>query len=503
MKSLNSMQPIECNIVIFGITGDLAYKKIIPALFKLFEKKFFKNTTRIIGIGRREISNEEYKNYIINSICNSKIQNCNLNNEIINKFIDINTYCQADYQKIEHYEHIKTHLKEVISQTNVSNILYYLATPYLDFEIIIDMLFQTSLNNLSFLKLNQNYENFLRIIIEKPYGYDLNSAKLLNQKVLKVFNENQVYRIDHYLGKETVQNIMVFRFVNGIFEPIWNQKYIESIQIKLFETIGIENRANYFDKAGIIRDVIQNHLLQVLTLLTMEPPILLDPDNIRNEKLKVLHAIRPFDIKNYKSSLIIGQYEEGIVENQLVKGYLDEKGIPANSKTETLAIIKLFIDNWRWSNVPIYLIAAKRMGKKLTEATIKFKPAPHIIFNNFCQTNEAVSNTLNIKIQPDECISLNIFCKRPGFDMSFQPVTMDFNYNLKFQPLIFEAYERLLLDALYGDATLFMRSDEIEASWKFITPIIDCIKNNNIELKKYKAGICELNFDENFNISLC
>jgi glucose-6-phosphate 1-dehydrogenase len=296
---------------------------------------------------------------------------------------------------------------------------------------------------------------------------------------------------------------MVFRFINGIFEPVWNHKYIHNVQIKVYESDGIGSRANYFDKSGIIRDIIQNHSLQILSMIAMEPAASIDANSVRNEKLKVLQSIRPFDTDNPVSSIVTGRYGPGIIGGLPVKGYTDEDNIDKNSATETFAAIKLFIDNWRWAGVPFYLCAAKRMPERLSEIIITFKPAPHLLFNNLCASQEAISNELTIRIQPDEGISLKIFCKRPGFETRLQPVSMNFNYSASFDQKMPEAYERLILDALNGDATLFMRSDEIETAWNYITPILKCLEQKRVTLNEYAAGSLGPKLCEFFGLDLC
>jgi glucose-6-phosphate 1-dehydrogenase len=496
-----------CVIVIFGVSGDLARKKIIPALFNLFDMGMLHENTRIIGIGRRKYSNIEYNEYIKNAVinkppCSGGTHKNNPCDKKIEDFIRINNYHTADFTVAEEYSAIKEFLKQTASENKICDFLYYLSTPPANFEQIITSLHQSGLSRPDFLDISCA-GSFVRVIIEKPYGYDISSARALNAKVLSIFSEDQIYRIDHYLGKETVQNIMVFRFINGIFEPVWNHKYIHNVQIKVYESDGIGSRANYFDKSGIIRDIIQNHSLQILSMIAMEPAASIDANSVRNEKLKVLQSIRPFDTDNPVSSIVTGRYGPGIIGGLPVKGYTDEDNIDKNSATETFAAIKLFIDNWRWAGVPFYLCAAKRMPERLSEIIITFKPAPHLLFNNLCASQEAISNELTIRIQPDEGISLKIFCKRPGFETRLQPVSMNFNYSASFDQKMPEAYERLILDALNGDATLFMRSDEIETAWNYITPILKCLEQKRVTLNEYAAGSLGPKLCEFFGLDLC
>jgi len=489
----------SCIIVIFGVTGDLARKKIIPALYKLFTMGLLNEKTRIVGIGRRKYSNMEYSEYI-----NSALEKLTAapDGSPTGDFLKINSYHEADFTDSAEYPGIREYLKKLAARYKICDFLYYLSTPPANFEQIITSIHASGLSRPDFLDVSCA-GSFVRVVIEKPYGYDISSARALNEKVLSIFSEDQIYRIDHYLGKETVQNIMIFRFVNGIFEPIWNQKYIDNVQIKVFESEGIGGRANYFDRSGIIRDIIQNHSLQMLSLIAMEPSASNAPDAVRNEKLKVLQSIRPFDGNEASKFLTAAQYSAGIIDGETVQAYNREKNIASDSATETFAAIKLFIDNWRWAGVPFYLIAGKRMPERLTEVIVTFKPAPHMIFNSLCNMSEPVSNRLVIRVQPDEGISLKIFCKRPGFETELQPVSMNFNYSGSFEASLPEAYERLILDALNGDATLFMRSDEIEAAWNYITPVLECLKNKKIELKNYAAGTPGPELCDFFGLNLC
>ncbi len=504
-------QKKPCIIVIFGVSGDLARKKIIPALFNLFTAGLLHKNTRIVGIARRKYAAGDYRQYIKTAVENklppltAADNKNNLSSEKnfkINEFLNINNYHLADFTDKNEYNGIKEFLKKTAVENKICDFIYYLSTPPINFEQIITSLHYSGLSKPDFLDISCA-GSFVRVLIEKPYGYDLAGAKALNEKVLSIFSEDQIYRIDHYLGKETVQNIMIFRFVNGIFEPVWNQKYIDSVQIKVYETDGIGNRANYFDRSGIIRDIIQNHSLQILSMIAMEPAASMDANSVRNEKLKVLQSIRPFDTPAASEFVAAGQYTSGFIHGETVKGYTEEDNIDKNSTTETFAAIKLYIDNWRWAGVPFYLCAAKRMPERSSEVIIKFKPAPHLIFNKLCNMPFTASNELIIKIQPDEGILLKIFCKLPGFEMRLQPVSMNFNYSSSFDKKLPEAYERLILDTLNGDATLFMRSDEIEAAWNYITPVLNCLDKKKINIFKYAAGAPEPELCDFFGIKLC
>ncbi len=523
MQDINysSKKTVPCVIAIFGVTGDLAYKKIFPAIYNLFCLGLLDEKTHIAGIGRRKYSDIEYSEYISGMLASIKIPDGERGEllkreDLKEKFKKINSYICADFSDNSSFPSIREGLKAVAVKYKICNFLYYLSTPPQNFAGIISGLGSSGLSKPDFLDISCA-GSFVRAVIEKPYGHDLESAKKLNEMVLSVFSEDQIYRIDHYLGKETVQNIIVFRFLNGIFEPVWNQKYIDNVQIRVFESEGIGTRANYFDNAGIIRDIIQNHSFQMLSLIAMEPVNSMAAENIRNEKLKVLSAIRPFDFSKAAADLVLAQYITGRSGDKVIQAYTDEPGISKDSKTETFAAMRLYIDNWRWAGIPFYLSAGKRMSARVTEVVVTFKPAPHMIFKNICSIDDytklkdaysvsscsAPANKLIIRIQPDEGISLKIFSKIPGFEMGLQPVMMNFNYATSFDEILPEAYERLILDSLLGDATLFMRSDEIEASWEYITPVLECAKNGSVPLKHYEAGSPGPSLCEFFGLNIC
>lgn len=473
---------MPCVIVVFGITGDLAYRKILPAIYRLFSMGLLDERTVVAGVGRKKYSNNEYYEYIINAVSEGSGDS-----DEARKFAGMNRYICADFSEDGSFGSIRDELKKIAGGSRICNFLYYLSTPPQNFISIIEGIKASGLATPDFLDVSCA-GSFVRVVIEKPYGSDLESARDLNGKVLSVFSEDQIFRIDHYLGKEAVQNIMVFRFLNGIFEPVWNHKYIGSVHVRVFETDGVGKRANYFDRTGIIRDIIQNHSLQMLSLVAMEPTVSMDPENIRDEKLKVLKSIRPFDPSAPEKFLLRGQYSGGKIKGESVRAYRDEPGVPGDSGAETFAMVKLFIDNWRWAGVPFYLSAGKRLAERATEVIVNFRPAPHLIFRGAFGDRHPAANRIIIRVQPDEGISLRIFSKAPGFEMRPRPVTMDFDYSSSFGQKLPEAYERLILDALNGDATLFMRSDEIEAAWEFISPILECSGVSCVPLKFYESG---------------
>lgn len=469
--------------VIFGASGDLTVRKLIPAICDLRNQNLLPENFAVLGVGRSEMTDDSFR---------SKMQ------EGILKFLK-DTPCevqakQGDFLQKLHYVSIDTSngddyikLRQRIEELNSSykageNYLFYLSTPPSMYEIIV--------NNLGHQELNKNHlpESWKRIIIEKPFGYDLITAKDLNQKVLKIFTEDQIYRIDHYLGKETVQNIFVTRFSNGIFEPLWNRNFIEYVEITSSEHIGVENRGGYYDHSGALRDMIQNHLLQLVALVAMEPPVVADSKSIRNETLKVFQSLRPLSDSDIENNVIRGQYLASHIRGESVPGYREEKNVDVNSKTETYVAMKFFIDNWRWSGVPFYIRTGKRLPIRVTELVIHFKSTPHALFGK--QSGDGiVSNQLIIRIQPDEGILLKFGMKVPGAGFNVQEVGMDFHYSQLSKERLPDAYERLLLDCILGDSTLYSRGDTVEATWEFIDPILNAWKQRpNIKLYGYPAG---------------
>ncbi len=380
------------------------------------------------------------------------------------------------------YEKLNTLLNTLDQERGTSgNRIFYLSTPPSQYPEIIQRIGAAG--------LNKNRKGWTRIIIEKPFGHDLASAHELNRQVSKVFREEQVYRIDHYLGKETVQNILVFRLANGIFEPVWNRRYIDHVQITVAENLGLEGRSSYYEESGAIRDIVQNHVLQLLTLVAMEPPIAFDADAVRDEKVKVLHALQPFVGRDVSINSIRAQYGPGWVGGKPVPGYLEENGVSPTSTTETYVSMKIYIDNWRWAGIPFYLRTGKYLPKRVTEIAIQFKQAPLILFKRSEAHGQIEPNVLILRIQPDEGISLKFGAKVPGTEMQIRAVNMDFFYGSSFVREQPEAYERLILDCMVGDSTLFTRRDEVEAAWIFIQGILDEWKDEPREtIQTYEAG---------------
>lgn len=460
------IRPPSTALVIFGATGDLTHRKLIPALYNLAFDEYLPSGFAVVGAARSKLTDEEFRAGLFEAV--KKHSRRTVSDELWQRFSQHIYYQPLDGTSSHDFVKLRERLAEIGKTANEEfNYLYYLATSPNFFGPIAA--------NLKAAGLVEEPDHGMRstsLIIEKPFGHDLASARELNHEVRHSFAEKQIYRIDHYLGKETVQNILVFRFANGIFEPLWNHNYIDHIQISFCEDIGVGSRAGYFDQSGILRDIIQNHLLQILALLCIEPPISLsDADGIRDEKVKVLKAIRRMSIDEVSQHTVRAQYRAGFVGGQSVPGYLEEKGIAAGSVTETFAAMKLEIDNWRWAGVPIYIRAGKRLPKRITEILVAFKRAPDAMFRGR-QVGELEQNALAIQVQPNEGISLKISSKAPGPRMRVRPVVMDFTYGNSFGVASPDAYERLLLDAMKGDASLFTRDDEIEEAWDLLSPIL-------------------------------
>lgn len=470
-----------CILVIFGATGDLTARKLMPAVYNLAREALLPANFSCVGFARKEKSHEQFREEMKQEI-NQHSRIKPIDEGVWSDFSQKLFYHSSQFDQDTGYQSLQTFLSEIDSKMGTKgNRIFYLSVQPKFFPLIIEKL---SKNGLIY---PPNHPKWSRVIIEKPFGKDLKSSMELQQNIEKYIHEDQTYRIDHYLGKETVQNLLVFRFANSIFESIWNYKHIDHVQITVAEDLGIGNRGEFFEEEGLLRDVVQNHMMQLLSIVAMEPPANLSAKSIRDEKVKVIQSIRPFSELDYQESLIRGQYDEGYIEGGKVVAYRKEEEVNPQSNIETYVALKLYLDNWRFAGVPFYLRAGKRMPKKVTEIAIIFKDAPGVLFQHHNSKNDP--NVLSIRIQPNEGISIKMNCKAPGPLGSIQPVKMDFRYGSYFGKAPPEAYERLILECIYGDSTLFARSDEVEQSWRFFTPILECFsKNPPKDFPNYSSG---------------
>ena len=450
------MEP--CAIIIFGATGDLTNRKLFPAFYKLEFDGLLHKDTKIIAFARKPKSNDKFRKDALAST--KKFSKLRIKDDVWKKLASKIFYNQSEFQDIKGYHKLKSLITKICTKNAECNKIFYLAAPPGFFAAIIENLKKSGLNEST---------GWSRVVFEKPFGHDLNSARKLNEVIKKDFNENQIYRIDHYLGKELVQNLLVLRFANSIFDPLWNRKYIDHVQITVAEDLGVETRGHYYDKAGALRDMVQSHMMQLVALTAMEPCAKLDADSIREEKVKALKSIRPFASKEVDEISVRGQYTSGIANSKKVKAYRDEEKVAKNSSTETFVALKMNIDNWRWDNVPFYLRTGKRMKEMVAEINIVFKQNIGILFSNNASGIEP--NMLVIRIQPEEGISLQFAAKTPGRKMAIENVRMDFCHECRFGPNTPDAYERLLYDIIIGDQTLFTSWGMVEHSWDLMDKI--------------------------------
>jgi glucose-6-phosphate 1-dehydrogenase len=472
VEGLERLPVHSTTLVIFGGTGDLAKRKLLPAVYNLAHEGALPERFNLIAISRSDIPHDEYRQMARESIAaHSRRQP---DEQVLEKLLERVRYVPGTFDDDSIYDRLDGELREFDDEADIPfNRVFYLSTAPEFFPVIVSKLGQHGL---------QRHEGSeVRVVIEKPFGTRLHEALELNRHVLSVLDESQVFRIDHYLGKETVQNMLAFRFANGMFEPIWNRNFIDYVQITAAEDLGIGSRAGYYDKAGALRDLVQNHMLQLLSLLCMEPPVTFSADDVRDEKVKVLHAIKPPD------KTVRAQYTAGMAEGKPVPGYLEEEGVPPDSRTETYAALRLEVDNWRWAGVPIYLRTGKRLARKVTEIAVTLKPVPHLAFEAAGSIG-VQPNQLVMTMQPNEGVSLSLGAKIPGTRMRIRPVNMEFLYGTAFLSQSPEAYERLIMDAMRGDATLFTRDDEVAEQWRIIDPILERWASEDGPLPTYPAG---------------
>ena len=455
-----------CTIVIFGASGDLTQRKLLPALYNLLLDGLLPDNFAVLGLGRKPLSDEDFRGIARKGI--EQFSRQTLESDKWETFQSRLFYCAGDISASDYYGQIRDRLKDIEAPFKLpGNRIFYLAIPPTSFAPACEGLQKAGL-----VAVPDQTDAYSRVIVEKPIGHDLSSARAINTAIGNVFDESQIYRIDHYLGKETVQNIMVMRFANSIFEPLWNHKYIDHVQLTVSEAVTLGSRATYYEGAGALRDMVQNHILQLLCLIAMEPPYSLDPDVVRNARMDVLRGLRPIRGQDVEKMTVRAQYAHGNIKGQEVPGYRREEGVQPDSTTETYVALKVFVENWRWAGVPFYIRTGKAMPTRASEIAVQFKDIPQILFNANPQIPQA-PNLLTLRIQPEEGMALRIISKVPGTKAQTHPVDMDFHYGDAFKAPSPEAYERLLLDVMAGDTSLFMRRDAVEASWKWVTEILE------------------------------
>lgn len=469
-----------CALVIFGASGDLTRRKLLPALFNLFREKLLPKKFFILGTGRTKWDDVKFRDSIITTLSEDSKRDASL----IKQFTELCYYSPCDYLKFESFAGLKNTLETLDKKHgSCGSVIYYLSLP--------PDVYGSTIENLMASKLLRPDDSDLpctQIVVEKPFGTDLASARSLITKTMAGLSEKQIYRIDHYLGKETVQNILMLRFANSIFEPLWTSQYIDHVQITATEALGVEHRAGYYDSAGVLRDMFQNHMLELLSLVAMEPPVNFDPVNYRDEKVRVLKFIRPIPMAKMEEHFVRGQYAAGEIKGEKVPAYLDEPGVKPGSQTETFSALKIFVDNPRWQDVPFYLRSGKRLKGQKTEIIIQFKHIPHSIFANV-PANQIPQNQLRIHIQPDEGIQLNFNSKYPGPKMCMATLGLEFNYKSVFDEKDLSAYERLILDCMHADPTLFVRQDMVEVAWGLIETLLKPMQNGTApKLHLYPSG---------------
>jgi glucose-6-phosphate 1-dehydrogenase len=476
-------EPLDpCVLVIFGASGDLAERKLIPALFHLYRYGGLPDPVRIVGCARTRMDDATFRNRLRTALASGAA----LNEAEWQRFASLVHYRPIDYGNPEGFEDLASYLRELDAQSKtLGNRIFYLAIPPVLYETVARRIGQAGL-----AQEGENRKRWARMVVEKPFGRDLDTAMALDRSLQESFREQQIFRIDHYLAKETVQNVLILRFANAIFEPIWNRRYIDHVNIIAAETLGVEHRAGYYEEAGILRDMFQNHMMQLLALTAMEPPPRFETDLVMDEKTKVFRSLRPFPVQKLTDYLTLGQYTSGTIDGKRVPGYRDEPGVLPDSLTPTFAAMKVHIDNWRWQGVPFHLTSGKRMGRKATEINIQFREVPHSIFRNLLG-EKIHANRLTLGIYPEEKISLVFQTKNPGATLRLRSVAMDFLYSQNYSGPVLDAYEKVLIDCIRGDRMLFWRQDGVELSWSFLSPILErCeeCEGRGRMLHPYEAG---------------
>lgn len=476
-NSVHAAEP--CAIVIFGAAGDLTKRLLLPALYNLKRSNLLPQEFAIVGVAHTPMSQDDFRSKLNQEI--HEFATVTVDDQLWQQFEHRLYYLPGEFQDAKMYQQLQNLLTQVDQECGTQgNYLFYLATSSNFFRDIIEQLGTAGLGQ----EANGHWR---RVIIEKPFGHDLESARALNQNISCVLKESQIYRIDHYLGKETVQNILVFRFGNGLFEPIWNREHIDHVQITVAETVGVEGRGNFYEETGAVRDMVQNHLFQLLTMMAMEPPVSFNADAVRDEKSKLLKSVQPFTAETVRTQTVRGQYGEGMVNGERVPAYQLEPRVSPNSTTETYAALKLTIDNWRWAGVPFYLRTGKRLPKRVTEVAVQFKQVPSLLFRD-TSIEHLTPNFLVLRIQPDEGINFQFGAKIPGPTVQMGTVKMDFCYADYFGTTPSTGYETLLYDCMIGDATLFQRSDNVELGWSIVSPILDAWAASPQSFPNYAAG---------------
>ncbi len=471
-----------CTIVIMGATGDLTARKLIPALFDLYLNDGLPDPFSIVGCGRTQLDDSAFRKKMKTALQTAG----KLGSSKWTDFATALHYRVIDYDNLDSYQNLAESLRDLDTQYKTrGNRIFYVALPPALYPSVARLVGRAGLSI-----ENTNGNGWSRIVIEKPFGTNLQTARELDRYIHEYFNEHQIFRIDHYLAKETVQNILSFRFANSLFEPIWNRRYVDYVSITATETLGVEHRAGYYEQAGILRDMFQNHMMQLLALTAMEPPSRFEADLVRDEKTKVFRALRPFPVENLQDFLVLGQYGSGTIDGRRVPAYREESGVHPHSLTPTFAMMKVFLDNWRWQGIPFYLTSGKRLAEKITKITVQFKTVPHSMFRH--TLGEAIAaNRLTLGIYPEEKITLTFQTKNPGARVCLRTVTMDFQYQQNYTGPLLDAYEKVLIDCMLGDQMLFWRQDGVERSWAFLTPILnecETCDNRGSMLHFYDSG---------------